>query len=115
MKELLYSTGYYDYCSGLPVGRQRISNLRLIADKASKFEEMSHTGLHGFLRYVESMDDSDKTDSEAKVISEGENVVRVMSVHKSKGLEFPVVIFANASKPTEKPDNGGRIRRQGAL
>lgn len=110
MKELLYSTGYYDYCSGLPVGRQRISNLRLIADKASKFEEMSHTGLHGFLRYVESMDDSDKTDSEAKVISEGENVVRVMSVHKSKGLEFPVVIFANASKPTEKPDNGGRIK-----
>ncbi|MGX8774360.1 MAG: UvrD-helicase domain-containing protein, partial [Bacillota bacterium] len=110
MKELLYSTGYYDYCSGLPVGRQRISNLRLIADKASKFEEMSHSGLYGFLRYVESMEDSDKTDSEAKVISEGENVVRVMSVHKSKGLEFPVVIFANASKGTEKADKGGRIK-----
>lgn len=110
MKEVLYSTGYYDYCSGLPVGTQRISNLRLIADKASKFEEMSHGGLYGFLRYVESMEASDKTDSEAKVMSESENVVRVMSVHKSKGLEFPVVIFANASKSTDKKNSGGSIR-----
>jgi len=110
MKEVLYSTGYYDYCSGLPVGTQRISNLRLIADKASKFEEMSHGGLYGFLRYVESMEASDKTDSEAKVMSESENVVRVMSVHKSKGLEFPVVIFANASKGTDKKNSGGSIR-----
>ena len=110
MKEVLYSTGYYDYCSGLPVGTQRISNLRLIADKASKFEEMSHSGLYGFLRYVESMEASDKTDSEAKVMSESENVVRVMSVHKSKGLEFPVVIFANASKGTTNKNSGGSIR-----
>ena len=110
IKEILYGTGYYDYCSGLPVGTQRISNLRLIADKASRFEEMSHSGLYGFLKYVESMESSDKTDSEAKTISEGENVVRVMSVHKSKGLEFPVVIFANASKGTKGADKGGQIK-----
>ena len=110
MKEILYGTGYYDYCSGLPVGTQRISNLRLIADKAAKFESMSSSGLYGFLRYVESMESSDKTDSEASVVSESENVVRVMSVHKSKGLEFPVVIFANASKGTEKTDRSGRIK-----
>ncbi|MCR5034106.1 MAG: UvrD-helicase domain-containing protein [Clostridia bacterium] len=110
MKEILYGTGYYDYCSGLPVGTQRISNLRLIADKAARFESMSSSGLYGFLRYVESMESSDKTDSEASVVSEGENVVRVMSVHKSKGLEFPVVIFANASKGTEKGDRSGRIK-----
>ena len=110
MKEILYGTGYYDYCSGLPVGTQRISNLRLIIDKASRFEEMSHSGLYGFLRYIESMQSSDKTDSEAKTISESENVVRVMSVHKSKGLEFPVVIFANASKLTDRADSGGQIR-----
>lgn len=110
MKEILYGTGYYDYCSGLPVGTQRISNLRLIIDKASRFEEMSHSGLYGFLRYIESMQSSDKTDSEAKTISESENVVRVMSVHKSKGLEFPVVIFANAAKMTDRADSGGPIR-----
>ena len=110
MKEILYGTGYYDYCSGLPVGNQRISNLRLITDKASRFEEMSHSGLYGFLRYIESMQSSDTADSEAKTISAGENVVRVMSVHKSKGLEFPVVIFANASKKTEKPDRSGQFK-----
>lgn len=110
MKEILYGTGYYDYCSGLPVGTQRISNLRLIADKAAKYESMSSSGLYGFLRYVESMESSDKTDSEASVVSESENVVRVMSVHKSKGLEFPVVIFANASKTTAKADRSGRIK-----
>ncbi|MBE6026824.1 MAG: hypothetical protein E7229_07945 [Clostridiales bacterium] len=71
---------------------------------------MSHSGLYGFLKYVESMESSDKTDSEAKTISEGENVVRVMSVHKSKGLEFPVVIFANASKGTKGADKGGQIK-----
>ena len=110
MKEILYGTGYYDYCSGLPVGTQRISNLRLIIDKASRFEEMSHGGLYGFLRYIESMQSSDKTDSEAKTISESENVVRVMSVHKSKGLEFPVVIFANASKLTEGGGSSVQIK-----
>lgn len=110
MKEILYGTGYYDYCSGLPVGNQRVSNLRLITDKASRFEAMSHGGLHGFLRYIESMQSADKTDSEAKTLGESENVVRVMSVHKSKGLEFPIVIFANASKQTEKADRSGQIK-----
>lgn len=100
MKILLYDTGYYDYCSGLPVGIQRISNLRLIAEKAAKFESISHGGLFGFLKYIESMNDIGESDAEAKVVSENEDVVRVMSVHKSKGLEFSVVIFANAAKKT---------------
>ena len=102
MKVILYDTGYYDYCSGLPVGAQRVSNLRLIAEKASRFEEISHGGLYGFLRYIESMQDAGETDSEAKIIGENEDVVRVMNVHKSKGLEFPVVIFPNASKETRR-------------
>lgn len=109
MKTVLYDTGYYDYCSGLPVGVQRISNLRLIAEKASKYEEISHGGLYGFLRYIETMEDSGENDSEAKVLSESEDVVRVMSVHKSKGLEFPVVIFTNASRSTSKGNKGGAI------
>ncbi|MDO4518337.1 MAG: 3'-5' exonuclease, partial [Bacillota bacterium] len=98
IKKLLYDTGYYAYCSGLPVGKQRVSNLRLIADKAASFEKRSHGGLYGFLQYIEAMKDSDIDDSEARIVSENENVVRVMTVHKSKGLEFPVVIFVGASK-----------------
>ncbi|MCQ2544897.1 MAG: UvrD-helicase domain-containing protein [Clostridia bacterium] len=109
MKTILYDTGYYDYCSGLPVGVQRISNLRLIAEKAAKYEEISHGGLYGFLKYIDTMEESGENDSEAKVLSENEDVVRVMSVHKSKGLEFPVVIFANASKSTSNSNKGGAI------
>lgn len=109
MKTILYDTGYYDYCSGLPVGVQRISNLRLIAEKAAKYEEISHGGLYGFLKYIDTMEESGENDSEAKVLSESEDVVRVMSVHKSKGLEFPVVIFANASRSTSNSNKGGAI------
>ncbi|MDO4176870.1 MAG: UvrD-helicase domain-containing protein [Bacillota bacterium] len=110
MKVILYDTGYYEYCSGLPVGVQRISNLRLIAEKASGYEQISHGGLYGFLRYIESMEESNQNEAEAKVIGENEDVVRVMSVHKSKGLEFPVVIFPDASRGTKPQNNmGGSI------
>ncbi|MDO4868885.1 MAG: helicase-exonuclease AddAB subunit AddA [Bacillota bacterium] len=105
VRMLLYDTGYYDYCSGLPVGRQRISNLQLIVEKAVRFEQSSHEGLNGFLRYVEAMANSNTSEAEAKTISENENVVRVMTVHKSKGLEFPVVIFTGAGK---KVSGGGK-------
>ncbi|MCQ2546835.1 MAG: UvrD-helicase domain-containing protein [Clostridia bacterium] len=110
MKVILYDTGYYDYCSGLPVGVQRISNLRLIAEKAAGYEQIGHGGLYGFLKYVESMEESNQNEAEAKVIGENEDVVRVMSVHKSKGLEFPVVIFPDASRGTKPKNNmGGSI------
>ena len=102
MKTVLYDTGYYDYCSGLPVGTQRISNLRLIAEKAAGFEKISHGGLRGFLRYIESMQNAGKNDAEAKVIGENEDVVRVMTIHKSKGLEFPIVILADTKRGTEQ-------------
>ena len=98
VRMLLYDTGYFDYCSGLPVGKQRISNLQLIVEKAAVFEKSNHSGLNGFLRYIQAMADSKTSEAEAKTISESENVVRVMTVHKSKGLEFPVVIFTGAGK-----------------
>lgn len=98
IKRMLYDTGYYDYCSSLPVGKQRISNLRLIVEKAASYERTNHRGLSGFLRYIEAMGDAGITVSEAKTLGENENVVRIMTVHKSKGLEFPVVILVGAGK-----------------
>ena len=98
VRVLLYDTGFYDYCSGLPVGRQRVSNLQLIVEKAAVFERTNHSGLNGFLRYVQAMAESKTSEAEAKTIGEGEDVVRVMTVHKSKGLEFPVVIFTGAGR-----------------
>ena len=102
---LLYDTGYFDYCSGLPAGNRRISNLRLLVEKAGQFEQGSHSGLYGFISYIEAMKKNNISVGEAKMLGEGENVVRVMTVHKSKGLEFPVVILTGT---------GRKIRHRGA-
>ncbi len=106
MRRLLYETGYYDYCSGLPTGEQRISNLRLLLEKAAAYEESSHLGLYGFLEYVEAMRRTRQNVSEANLIGEGRSVVHVMTVHKSKGLEFPVVILAGAGKKIRGSSEG---------
>lgn len=98
LRVLLYETGYHDYCSGLPVGKQRISNLRMLVEKAATFEESNYTGLYGFLSYIDAMKKNNLSMGEAKTIGENEDVVRIMTVHKSKGLEFPVVILAGAGR-----------------
>lgn len=95
---LVYNTGYYDYCSSLPAGKQRTSNLQLLIDKAAAFEKNNSTGLYGFLSYIEAMDRNKLSSDEAKITGENENVVSIMTVHKSKGLEFPFVILAGAGK-----------------
>ncbi len=100
VKRMLYDTGYYDYCSSLPVGRQRVSNLRLIVEKASAYEKMNHRGLSGFLRYIDAMAGAGLNVAPGKTLGENEDVVRIMTIHKSKGLEFPVVILIGAGRKT---------------
>ena len=109
LRVLLYETGYYDYCSGLPVGKQRISNLRMLVEKAAAFEESNYTGLYGFLSYIDAMKKNNLSMGEAKTIGENENVVRIMTVHKSKGLEFPVVILAGAGRNIRFRGSGGTM------
>lgn len=106
VRVLLYDTGYYDYCSGLPVGKQRISNLQLLAEKAAAFEKSNYSGLYGFLTYLEAMRNSSSSMAEAKIIGDGEDLVQVMTVHKSKGLEFPIVILAGAGKQIRAKGSG---------
>ena len=98
VRRLIYDTGYYDYCSGLPAGKQRIANLRMLVEKAEAFEESSYAGLYGFLSYVEAMEKNRISTGEAKLAGSGENAVSIMTVHKSKGLEFPVVILMGAGR-----------------
>ena len=98
VRTILESTGYFDYCSGLPVGSRRIANLRLLVEKAAEFESVNYSGLHGFLEYVDAMKNSDIKVAEASAGGDGENAVRIMTIHKSKGLEFPVVILAGVGK-----------------
>ncbi|MGI9952518.1 helicase-exonuclease AddAB subunit AddA [Moorellaceae bacterium AZ2] len=87
-------TGYYDWAGGLPGGRQRQANLRALIDRARQYEQTSLRGLFGFLRFIDRLMESGEDLAEAQPLGEKENVVRLMSVHKSKGLEFPVVIVA---------------------
>ena len=90
-------TGYYNYVGLLDMGEQRKTNLMLLFEKAKNYEKNSYKGLFNFVNYIQKI--SLKSDvSEAKLISEDANVVRIMSIHKSKGLEFPIVFLANTNK-----------------
>ena len=92
--EVMYNTGYYDYVGTMPAGKARQANLDLLLSRASSFESTSYNGLFNFLRYVQRMQKFEVDFGEASILGENENLVRVMSIHKSKGLEFPVVFVA---------------------
>lgn len=95
----IYSeTGYYDYAGALPGGRQRQANLQVLHDRARLYETTSMKGLFKFLRFLEKMEESNHDLGAAKVLGERENVVRIMSIHKSKGLEFPVVFLCGLGR-----------------
>ena len=90
-------TGYYNYVGLLDMGDKRKTNLMLLFEKAKNYEKNSYKGLFNFVNYIQKI--SLKSDiSEAKLISEDANVVKIMSIHKSKGLEFPIVFLANTNK-----------------
>lgn len=87
-------TGYYDFVGGLPGGGQRQANLRALHHRARQYEASAFRGLFLFLRFIERIREGGRDLGAARALSEKENVVRIMSVHKSKGLEFPVVFVA---------------------
>jgi ATP-dependent helicase/nuclease subunit A len=101
-------TGYYDLVGGHQGGVQRQANLRALHDRARQYEATSFRGLFRFLRFIERMRDSGGDLGTAGALGEQENVVRIMSIHKSKGLEFPVVFAAGLGKTFNMQDlNGG--------
>lgn len=91
-------TGYYDFVGGLPGGRQRQANLRALQDRARQYETTMFRGLFYFLRFIKRLQESGSDMGTARALGENEDVVRIMSVHKSKGLEFPVVFVAGLGK-----------------
>ncbi|MEX2416638.1 MAG: helicase-exonuclease AddAB subunit AddA [Paenibacillaceae bacterium] len=111
LSELLWriyrTTGYYDYIGGLPGGTQRQANLKALYDRARQFESTSLRGLFRFLRFIKRMQDNGGDLGAAKVMGEQEDVVRIMSIHKSKGLEFPIVFVAGMSKQFNLKDMQG--------
>lgn len=108
--EILIETGYYNFVGTLANGKTRQANLRLLSDKAYEFESTSMKGLFKFLRYIEKLNSgSGDKSSSAKVLGENDNVVRLMTVHNSKGLEFPVVILCGLNKMFNLQDTKSKI------
>lgn len=95
--QIYLDTAYLDYVGGLPAGAQRQANLYALADRAASYEKMSFRGLFQFVRFIEKMQEKDK-DLAEPVIAGEENAVRVMTIHASKGLEFPVVFVLDMTK-----------------
>ena len=91
-------TGYEEYCRALPGGEQRTANLQLLLAQAAAFDSMGMRGLFDFVRYIDQVHHRDVDYGEANILDENADVVRIMSIHKSKGLEFPVCIVAGTGK-----------------
>jgi ATP-dependent helicase/nuclease subunit A len=107
--QLFRDTGYYDYVGGMPGGMLRQANLRMLYDRAGQYETTNFRGLFRFLRFIEKMRDTGTDLAVARTLGESENVVRIMSIHKSKGLEFPVVIVADLGKQFNLMDSKGTL------
>lgn len=94
---IYYEFGYYAYVGSLKKGAERQANLRLLMEHATSFERTKLSGLFSFMNYIETMRAEGSDLVPAKTYGEGANVVRIMSIHKSKGLEFPVVFLMDTA------------------
>ena len=104
--DLLHESGIASYAQALPGGQQRIANLRAMADRAESYESETAGGISGFVSYIEMIAGNGKVDTgQVKLLTEADDVVRIMTVHKSKGLEFPLVLLAGlGGRLGGKPD-----------
>lgn len=102
LSELIWNiydiTGYLDYVGGLLNGEQKQINLHALYERASLYEAKQFKGLYAFIQFIERLQKQKKDLAEPILINEQDNVVRVMTIHASKGLEFPIVFFMNLGK-----------------
>jgi ATP-dependent helicase/nuclease subunit A len=106
---LFSDTNYYSFAGAMPGGLQRQANLRMLYERARQYEETSYRGLFNFINFINSLKSGSGDLGSARMLGENENVVRVMSIHKSKGLEFPVVIVAGCGKSFNFQDMNRRL------
>ena len=106
---VLEETGYGDFVKALPAGSQRKANLDMLVEKAIAYEKTSYKGLFHFVRYIDELQKYEVDFGEADIIGENEDVVRLMTIHKSKGLEFPVVFVSGISKQFNEMDSKDKM------
>ena len=97
-------TGYYNYVSLMPNGNLRAANLKMLFERAKEYENASFKGLFNFINYLDKLKTNNGDLGAAKLIGENDNVIRIMSIHKSKGLEFPVVFLCSTGKQFNMQD-----------
>lgn len=102
--DILHETGYYIYLSAMPHGNIRQANIHKLIEKATAYETTSYRGLFDFLRYIERVRTADQDFGEASVLGANDDLVQIMTIHKSKGLEFPVVILGGCGKQFNEMD-----------
>ena len=98
LRRIYEETGYYHLMAAMPSGEKRQANLDILLQQSLEFAQNGHQGIYGFTRYIESLRKSNVDFGEAAVNGENANAVRIMTIHKSKGLEFPVVFVAGMGK-----------------
>ncbi|MBE5926255.1 MAG: helicase-exonuclease AddAB subunit AddA [Lachnospiraceae bacterium] len=107
--QILDDTGYYNYISALPGGKRRKANLDMLKEKSVDFEKGIYKGLFNFIRYIEKIEQYEIESGEASVVTENDNSVRLMTIHKSKGLEFPVVFVVSMGKQFNRMDYSSKL------
>ena len=108
LTEIIRETGYRDYVSAMPGGAKKCLNLDMLIEKAVAYEETSFVGLYNFIRYIRLMEKYD-IDADGAKGNEKEDVVRIVSIHKSKGLEYPVVFVCGCGKKINKKESRANL------
>lgn len=103
-KIIYVDTNYYNDVLKMPNGIIRQENLKMLFERAKQYEKASFKGLYNFIKFIEKIKLSSGDLGAAKLIGENDNVIRIMSIHKSKGLEFPIVFLANTAKQFNMQD-----------
>ena len=106
---ILKETGYGNYARALPGGEQRYANLSMLVEKAMAYEKTSYRGLFNFVRYIEQLQAYEVDYGEVNLAGAGNTAVEIMTIHKSKGLEFPVVFAAGMGKQFNFQDLNARL------
>ncbi len=96
--KLMLDTGFYIAMGAMPAGSQRQANLRALTDKALAYQSGKDSSLYGFIRYIEAIKEKKVSMGQVKILGEKDDLIRIMTVHKSKGLEFPMVLLAGYSR-----------------
>lgn len=105
----LNRTSFFHFVGAMPEGAKRQGNILMLIERGNQYETTSYKGLFHFIRYMNQLQDYDIDFGEAKVLGEGEDLVRIMSIHKSKGLEFPICFVSGLAKQFNQMDARAKV------